>query len=90
MDILTGEICRKYSLLIWTSFISQFVHPVGGERMGQRKWEGRLVILAASCFTLSENMKIWCKIQVMIFPFLKSSPYSAGEWTNIDLNHRKT
>ena len=26
---MTGENCGQYSLLIWISFTSQFVHPVG-------------------------------------------------------------
>ena len=28
-----GKICRQLRLLIWTSFIGQFVHPVGGNGM---------------------------------------------------------
>ena len=26
--------CRQFRLLVWTSFIDRFVHPVGGEVMG--------------------------------------------------------
>ena len=29
VDIMTGENCRKFWLLTWTSSIGQFVHPVG-------------------------------------------------------------
>ena len=29
-----GKNCRQFSLLIWNSFIGQFVHPVRGEGMG--------------------------------------------------------
>ncbi len=28
-----GKIVDKFMLLTWTSFIGQFVHPVGWERM---------------------------------------------------------
>ncbi len=35
MDIMTGEICRQFRLLTWTSFISQFVYPVRGEGWGK-------------------------------------------------------
>ena len=34
LDIM--KICHKVSLLIWTTFIGQFVHPVGGEGTGLR------------------------------------------------------
>ena len=27
--------CRQFKLLIWTSFIGQFIHPVGGEGWGK-------------------------------------------------------
>ena len=27
----------------------------------------------ASCFTLLENMKIWCKIQVIIYPLFQDT-----------------
>ena len=27
---LQGKICRQFSLLIWISFVGQFVHPRGG------------------------------------------------------------
>ena len=30
------KVCRQFSLLTWTSFIDQFVHPVGGEALGKR------------------------------------------------------
>ena len=33
VDIMTRENCRQIRLLTWTSFIGQFVHPVGGEGM---------------------------------------------------------
>ena len=33
--------CRLFSLPTWNSFIDQFVHPVGGEGMGQKKVDGR-------------------------------------------------
>ena len=31
VDDITGENCRQFKLLTWTSFIGHFVHPVGGE-----------------------------------------------------------
>ena len=49
MDIeYTGENCRPFGLLTWTSFIDQFVHPFflgGGE--GNRKREGMGVVILA-------------------------------------------
>ena len=33
VDIMTGENCREFKLLKWTSLIGQFAHPVGGEGM---------------------------------------------------------
>ena len=42
MDILTGEICRKFRLLMWTPFVGQFRHPV---RMVGR--DRRIVILGS-------------------------------------------
>ena len=39
---------------------------------GVKGVEGKIVCLffqTAACFTLLENMKIWCKIQVLIYPF---------------------
>ena len=38
VDLLTGENCRQFSLLIWTSFVGQFVHPVEGEGMRFGRW----------------------------------------------------
>ena len=29
-----GKFCRQIRLLIWISFIDQFVHPVGGQGIG--------------------------------------------------------
>ena len=29
-----GKICRQFRLLIWASFIGQFVHQIGVEGMG--------------------------------------------------------
>ena len=34
VNIITEEKCHKFILLTRTSFIGQFVHPVGGEGMG--------------------------------------------------------
>ena len=34
VDIMAGENCRQFRLLICTSFIGQFVYPVGGKGMG--------------------------------------------------------
>ena len=34
VDILTGEICRQFSLQIWTSFIGQFVIQTSSRRKG--------------------------------------------------------
>ena len=55
MDI--GKNCRQFRLLTWTSFIGQFVHPVGVEVIGYGV-DGGIVILATR-FTLLEYMIIW-------------------------------
>ena len=34
VDIISGENCHHFRLLTLTSFIGQFVNPVGGEGMG--------------------------------------------------------
>ena len=47
MDILTGEICRQFRLLIWASFIGQFFHPAKGKSKGLKGWIGGIVILAS-------------------------------------------
>ena len=31
VDITTGENFRKFRVLTWTSYIGQFVHPLGGK-----------------------------------------------------------
>ena len=42
---------RQIRLLTWTSFISQFVHPVGEEKLdGVKRVEGENVILAHCMF----------------------------------------
>ena len=46
-EYLTGEKCRQFRLLTWTSHIGQFVHPVGGDRMGL---DGEIIILASYKF----------------------------------------
>ena len=43
MRFMLGS-CRKFRLLTWTSFIGQFVHPVGWE--GMDGW-GCIVIIAS-------------------------------------------
>ena len=47
MDILTGEFFCQFNLLIWTSFIGQFVNLVGGEGDGVKRKNGGIVILAS-------------------------------------------
>ena len=37
MDIITVEKLILFMLITWTSFIGQFVHPVGGEGRGLGK-----------------------------------------------------
>ena len=34
-DIMTGENCRQFRLLTWTSLNGQFIHPVGGKEWGK-------------------------------------------------------
>ena len=47
---MTGENCRQFWLLTWTSFIGQFVYPVGEEGMGVKGMDGVIVILASNKF----------------------------------------
>ncbi len=50
-------------MLIWTIFIDQFVHLVGGKGMGLRGgW-----FKPAATITLLEYMRIWYDIQVIIY-----------------------
>ena len=62
LDIMTGENCRQFRLLTWTSFIVQFVQLLGGEGMGSHYFSQ----LQVSLFL--EYMIIWRKIQVVINP----------------------
>ena len=48
--------------------VSLFI-PVGGENLGKGGGWGEDICLPATSFTLIENMIIWCKIQVIIYPF---------------------
>ena len=48
------------------SIIGYFVYPVRGDR--KRGWIVGNDILAHCYFTLLENMKIWCNVQVIINP----------------------
>ena len=54
-------------MLTWNSFISQFAHPVrGGDWL--KDMEGGSLFEHALSFTLLEYMKIWYKINVIIYP----------------------
>ena len=66
-----GKKCQ-FRLLKWTSFIGQFVYPVGGwgNWVISGGW-GKSLYNPATSFTLLEYMIIWCKIQVMINPLAK-------------------
>ena len=44
MDIMTGDNCRQFRLITWTLFIGQFVHPLGGEGIGEKRVDGRIFI----------------------------------------------
>ena len=59
--ILTGENILTFSLLIWISFIGQFIHPVGGEEIPLSLFK------PAASITLSKYKKIWSNIQVMTY-----------------------
>ena len=54
-------------LLTWTPFISQFVHPVGGDGVDG----GGSSYKPATSFISLEYMIIWCKIRVIINPLIK-------------------
>ena len=62
-------ICHNFRLLIWTKFFGNghFIHPVRGGGDGVKVVDGGIVILAS--ITLSEYIKIWCNIQVIIYLF---------------------
>ncbi len=60
---MTGEKLSSFRLLFLLSFIGQFVYPVEGER----GWGDRFLVRS-----LLENMKVWCKIQVIINPLLET------------------
>ena len=54
------------SIYLANMFIGQFVHPVKGDRV--KGVEGGNRYLSLLQISLLENMKIWCKIQVIIYP----------------------
>ena len=67
MDIqkIFNNICHQFSLLKWTSFIGQFVHPVGDGVKG--------VDLGYHYFSqLQASNKIWCNIQEKINKLIKN------------------
>ena len=66
-----GTIINNFRLLTWSSFIGQFVTEgrVCGRRFG---WgDGYSLFQPDLGFILIENMKIWCNIQDIIYPFIK-------------------
>ena len=65
MDIIIGE---KFRLLTWTSFTGQFINP--DEDRGWEKGVDGVVIYPSTRLTLLEYLIIWCKIQVIINPFI--------------------
>ena len=44
---IDSENCRQFRLLIWTSFIGKFIHPVEGKGMVLRVWIGDIVIFSS-------------------------------------------
>ena len=48
IEYITGENCRQFRLLKWTSFIGQFIHLVGGD--GIMGMDREVVILASTKF----------------------------------------
>ena len=64
---MTGGKCRQSSLLTWNLFIGQFVHIVEGDGMKRVERRDSLSLPAAN-FTLLQNMLIWCKMKVIIYP----------------------
>ena len=66
--IWQGKNCRQFRLLTWNFLIDQFIKPIGGDGM-KIKVDGRWIYPAAG-FTLLENMKICCEIQLIIYPFV--------------------
>ena len=65
------KICRHFSLLIWTSFNGQFVHPVRGIEDVKKGGGWRVSYLPAASITLLEYIEIWCNIQVIIYRFVQ-------------------
>ena len=55
-------------LPIWTLFISQFVYLIEGEVMGLRSGYKISLFQPAASNTLSEQIEIWCNIQLIINP----------------------
>ena len=41
MDVISRDFFLQFRLLIWTSFIGQFVNPVGGVVIGKNEVDGR-------------------------------------------------
>ena len=71
-----AQLLKWIKLLLWTLFIGQIVHRVGGNGM-EKGVDGRYRYFSQLQVSLYEFMKIWCNIQVMIYPFLGNS-WAAG------------
>ena len=73
IEIEYTRILGQFRLLRWNSFIGQLVHLVEGKGMGDGVMgldEGYRYLSPQRVFTLLENMKTWCNIQVIIYPLL--------------------
>ena len=72
---MTGEkLLANMELAHWS------VHPEGG--IGKKKCKGRIVIFAHCKFHFLKNMKIWCMIQVIIYPLLNLT-YLKSSFNNL-------
>ena len=69
------KLFRQFNLLIWTSIVGQFVHPLGGVGIRYRGWMWGIVILATFEYYFSkvhENLvKHPCKNILIIKVLLK-------------------
>ena len=62
MDILTGESCRQFRLVIWNFFNGKFVQPIGRKGMGG-------IVKLASEFHLIREYENLVNNQVITYPF---------------------
>ena len=80
-----GKNYRQFSFLTWNSFIGQFFHPVGGDRV--KGWKREIVILARCVFHFIREHKNF--IQVLKWQLFGLIRYNYERKSFLYLNQEK-